>query len=139
MGLDTTHDCWHGAYSSFTRWRNELASVAGYQLATIEYDDGWRSETVLIDWGHLATEETLAGKWSETPGDPLLVLIVHSDCDGGIYPEQAQVLADRLEELLPLLPSKNDAGHIGNWRNKTQQFIDGLREAFDNYEVVEFH
>jgi hypothetical protein len=30
MGLDTTHDCWHGAYSAFMRWRRKLAEVAGY-------------------------------------------------------------------------------------------------------------
>src|SRR5437016_2133419 len=29
MGLDTTHDCWHGAYSAFMRWRTKLAEVAG--------------------------------------------------------------------------------------------------------------
>ena len=30
MGLDTTHDCWHGAYLAFSRWRDQLAEVAGY-------------------------------------------------------------------------------------------------------------
>lgn len=29
MGLDTTHGCWHGAYSAFMRWREKLAEVAG--------------------------------------------------------------------------------------------------------------
>lgn len=26
MGLDTSHDCWHGAYSAFTRWRQQQRS-----------------------------------------------------------------------------------------------------------------
>lgn len=30
MGLDTTHNAWHGAYSAFMRWRTEIARVAGY-------------------------------------------------------------------------------------------------------------
>ena len=29
MGLDTTHDCFHGSYSNFYAWRNELCRVAG--------------------------------------------------------------------------------------------------------------
>jgi hypothetical protein len=29
MGLDTTHNCWHGAYSAFMRWRQEIAKAAG--------------------------------------------------------------------------------------------------------------
>lgn len=32
MGLDVSHDAWHGAYSAFTRWRNCLAEDAGYPL-----------------------------------------------------------------------------------------------------------
>ena len=33
MGLDTTHDCFHGAYSAFSRWRNAVAEAAGYMVA----------------------------------------------------------------------------------------------------------
>jgi hypothetical protein len=31
MGLDTSHDCWHGAYSAFMRWRSELCRAAGQE------------------------------------------------------------------------------------------------------------
>jgi hypothetical protein len=27
MGLDTTHDAWHGAYSAFMRWREKVGPV----------------------------------------------------------------------------------------------------------------
>lgn len=27
MGLDTTHDCWHGSYGSFNAWRIQLAKA----------------------------------------------------------------------------------------------------------------
>lgn len=30
MGLDTSHDCWRGAYSAFNRWRRALAEAAAY-------------------------------------------------------------------------------------------------------------
>lgn len=133
MGLDTSHDCWHGAYSAFGRWRNELARVAGYSFYK---QDGM--DIPLIDWGHLP-DETLFGEWERTPDDPLIVLIAHSDCEGVIHPAQAEALAKRLEELIPLLPQERDSGHIGDWRAKTQQFVDGLREAVERNEDVEFH
>jgi hypothetical protein len=139
MGLDTSHDCWHGAYSAFTRWRNKLAEVAGYQVADVRYDSG-HFPTVLIDWGHIAAENPgyLAGDWEKAPTDPLIVLIAHSDCDGHIHPEHAAPLADRLEGLLPLLPDGEGGGHIGDWRAKTQAFIDGLRRAAAANEPVVF-
>ena len=133
MGLDTTHDCWHGAYSAFSRWRNQLASVAGYGF----FKDADGFESALVDWGHL--QGNLQGDWDETPTDPLLVLIAHSDCDGYIYPQQAMPLADRLEELIPLLPEGDDGGHIGDWREKTQRFVDGLRLAARRKQKVGFH
>ena len=36
MGLDTSHGCWHGAYSAFTRWRTVLAQAAGIPLWLME-------------------------------------------------------------------------------------------------------
>ena len=136
MGLDTTHDCWHGAYSAFTRWRNKLAEVAGY--AFYKAGDPPIYDQPLIDWGHITTENSY-GQWANTPPDPLIVLIAHSDCEGEIYPAQAGPLADRLEELLPLLPSDSTGGHIGVWKDKTQAFINGLRAAVAANEPVEFH
>ncbi len=133
MGLDTTHDCWHGAYSAFSKWRNKLAEVAGYSF---HLEEGI-FETPTVDWGHL--QGNIQGKWDKTPDDPLLVLIAHSDCDGAIYPKQAKPLADRIEELLPLLPDGDAGGHIGNWREKTQLFIDGLRDAHKHRQIVRFH
>ena len=36
MGLDTSHNCWHGAYSAFMRWRQEIAKAAGIPLMLME-------------------------------------------------------------------------------------------------------
>lgn len=136
MGLDTTHEAWHGAYSAFSRWRHRLARVAGYEVVNIE--GRWARETVLIDWGHIV-EKNYYGEWDEPPRDPLIVLIAHSDCEGVIHPEHARPLADRLEELLPLLPEGEGGGHIGDWRSKTRTFIDGLRAAAAAQEDIGFH
>jgi len=141
MGLWVSHECWTGAYSAFSRWRERLARTAGYTVAKVTWEDADTfmngHDFVLIDWGHV-TNEQLMGDWDETPADPLLVLIAHSDCEGVIHPAQAGPLADRLTELLPLLPDEVDRGHIGDWRTKTQAFIDGLRAAVEAGEDVEF-
>lgn len=138
MGLYVSHDAWHGAYSAFTRWRHQLAKSAGYWVASVNYDDGTRMDSVMLDWGHLPPGH-LYGEWPETPSDPLVVLLTHQDCEGVIHPQQAGPLADRLEELLPLLPTEDDPGHIGDWRVKTQKFIDGCRAAVAAGEPLDFH
>ena len=136
MGLNTTHGAFDGAYSSFGRFRNAIAQAAGYAVNPVEYKDGFKTDTILIDWGHI-TNKNLHGEWDETPEDPLMVLIAHSDCEGLIRPEQAEPLADRLESLLPDLDG-DIGGHIGSLKEKTQTFIDGLREAVELNEPVEF-
>jgi hypothetical protein len=128
MELDTTHDAWQGSYTAFNRWRGRLAEVAGYEVVA-----GW---DISVDWESI-TEDNALGLWEETPDDPLLVLIAHSDCQGAIYPEQAHRLADRIEGLIPHLPD-GTADQIKDWRGMTQQFVDGLRAAAHNGEPVEF-
>lgn len=139
IGLDTSHDCWHGACAAFTRWRHQLAEAAGYDIRLV-IDNDYRlgRDTVMIDWGHI-TPANLYGEWEETPADPLLVLIAHHDDEGVLHPAQGGPLADRLEELLPALPDGTALGHIGNWRDKTRKFIAGLRAAAAADEDVEFH
>ena len=125
MGLDTTHDCWHGAYSSFNVWRNKVAEVAGYEIKDF---DGMPSPD--IDWATV-TEDNLYGEWKRAPEDPLMILIAHSDWEGRIPAEYTKPLADRLTPLVPLLS--------GPWKKKTREFIDGLLDAHSNNEDVEFY
>ena len=134
MGLDTSHDCWHGAYGAFARWRRELARAAGYKileprLGQPDYDLPW----------DMFEEKNYQGEWDSPPGDdPLLFLLAHSDCDGVIHPGQGIHIARRLESLLPLLDESASGGHVTSMRDKTQQFIDGLRKAAAAGEDVEF-
>ncbi len=142
MGLWVSHDCWTGAYSAFLRWRNTLAEAAGYQLrdpTPEERAGGFYAKSVDIRWDEFKPENYLGG-WDTVPGDdPLLYLIVHSDCDGIIHPEQAVHIARRLEFLLPLLDDTEATGHIApSMRAKTQVFIDGLKTAVEAGEDVTF-
>lgn len=131
MGLDTTHDCWHGPYGGFMRWRTELARAAGYKLREPTLQDPCRYE---LPWD-MFKAENYQGEWDFVPGDdPLLYLLVHSDCDGVIHPEQGIHIARRLESLLPLLDGPDD------WlQNRTQKFIDGLKAAAGAGEDVVFY
>jgi hypothetical protein len=82
---------------------------------------------------------TLPISWDALKPDPLHALLLHSDCDGELETEVCGPIADRLEELLPLLPDEDAGGHIGWWREKTRAFIDGLRLAAAAGENVGFH
>lgn len=134
MGLDTTHNCWHGAYSSFSQWRNALAVAAGYKLEKVSYWEGHETEVPAIQRpdgaGHLT------GDWDDIPEDPVMIILAHSDCDGRIKAEHCSALADALEKLLPKM---SDEGFHCTDRDRTQQFIDGLRVAAEAKEDVEFH
>lgn len=142
MGLDTTHDCWHGSYRAFSRWRDKLAEVAGY---TFHENEG--RLMVDIDWGGVESliGRDLLGKWPAVPvrhdgtPDPLIILLAHSDCEGEIQVEFLGAIADRLEELLPLVAGQDGGGHVGDYGTKTRTFIDGLRRAEAVGEPVEFH
>jgi hypothetical protein len=117
MGLDTSHDCWHGAYSSFNNWRRAICVAAG--------------------WGALDNYSGFGGPESMPEDDVLTVLLDHSDCEGEIDWRVCYRLADRLEALLPKLPERT---HLPRCvREDTEQFIAGLRRAHADRENVEFH
>jgi hypothetical protein len=105
-------------------------------------------------------QENYKGDWANGPAveDPLLYLIVHSDLDGVIHPEEGRHLAARLEQILPALTiegapdlaarleqflpaltvERNWMTH--KWLEKaTKQFIKGLRDAAAAGEDVEFY
>lgn len=152
MGLDTSHDCWHGAYSAFLRWRSKVAEVVGLPpLRLMEgffergsYTDPLRREAdFLKSLNCLDSEDSLyAGlpiRWDALKPDPLYTLLNHSDYDGEIVHLNCKPLADRLREILPLMPDGDGGGHIGDWRKKTQAFIDGLMLAHERGEAVGFY
>ena len=109
MGLDVSHDCWHGAYSSFHGWRSAICLAAGY--------------------GNYMTS-VIAGIIDKK--DPIAKLLYHSDCEGTISWKDCSKIANRLEEIYPLLKDKFDKQYTLNW-------IKGLKEAAKKKEDVEFH
>lgn len=132
MGLDCSHNAWHGAYSAFGEWRKMLWQASGGRLShqnIAPYGEHY------VYWPDICERDWEAqnyqGIWEEYPDDPLLVLIVHADDEGIIKPDIAVPLAERLEELAPLLPAYG-AGHLSppsHPRERALQFARGLRAA----------
>ena len=146
MGLDTSHDCWHGAYSAFMRWRIAVA---------------W-SVNVVLDYMEGFAAERPGMKWELVLGDnPLVHLLHHSDCDGQLESDICNPLANELAKLLPQLPKAGDMlwrqpavwpspasgngwyevnEHEAAWYLETTEwFIRGLRAAAAAGESVDFH
>ena len=120
MGLDTSHDCWHGPYSQFNKWRNEVCLAA--------------------DLGSIYEYNGFGGDKEFDHSDPLTILLYHSDCDGDIKWQDCNDLADRLEEVLPNVRSvKTEDIRFDYYKARVDQFIDGLREAYNLKEDVDFH
>ena len=120
MGLDVSHDCWNGSYSAFMRFRAELAKAAG--LPPLKEHAGYSS----------------IGGLQFDVDDPLTTLLDHSDSEGEIPWQKCEDLATRLEELALRLP-EYDSGHCPDYRVAALRFAEGLRDAFEAQENVEFY
>lgn len=136
MGLDTSHDCWHGSYGGFMQFREAVGRAAGLP---------YREYTLDINWD-IYPEEALYGRWrkvrpvweregdiySHPTQDDVLYLIIHSDCEGQLRNGYLPKLKARLEELAPKL-----AGVY--YEAALHRFIMGLGAAIAAGEHVDFH
>lgn len=152
MGLNCSHGAWDGAYSAFMRWRQKLAEVAGLpplelmegffdsgEYGTLHFGQHEKDPDSVYVWKRNRLREQLPIKWECLKPDPLHELLYHSDCDGEIAAENCGPIADSLERLIPFLPEGDAPGHIRNWREKTQAFVNGLRAAAAAGEPLDFH
>jgi len=120
MGLDTSHDAWHGSYGGFNQFRRELAKAAGIDLNSM--------------YGFKGTI-----KWETLEPRPLHHLLNHSDCDGEIAWEVCKDLADDLTSLLDKLPKQNTNAEYYPWViEKAEQFIVGCMDAYNKKEDLIF-
>lgn len=152
MGLDCSHDAFHGAYSAFNRLRQFVCAATGpdgsYPPHYVYGPGGSVQEghngTLLrkpgLDedmWyiGDDFDRETHAGLWE---------FLTHSDCDGEIAPDMCAKVADDLEALLPAMEALGWAehgGHIergGGYVATVKRFIAGCRDAAAKGEPLLF-
>lgn len=123
MGLDTSHDCWHGPCSSFNDFRRFLARQIGVNL-----DD-------YVGYGGDIEFSTL--KHDIKP------LLNHSDCDGWLTVPQCISIVKGLNSILDKL--NEDTISVEGWfdplyfKEKIGQFRDGCLKAIGLNEKVRFH
>lgn len=114
MGLDTTHNAWHGSYSSFNQFRHWLAEQIGINL-----DDYY-------GYGNKGTKEL------KSIGNDLKYLFDHSDCDGEITAKRCKKIADAIGEVL------KTANKEDYYYPQLVQFQKGCLLAYSQDEKLEF-
>lgn len=121
MGLDTTHNCWHGPYSSFGDFRKTLAAQIDIDLPLMEGYGG------PVSWD-LITHK-------------IKPLLLHSDCDGELSSEECKQIAEGLEEICDEFDeSKSMYCHdLGYFQDKIKDFMKGCMTAYRRKEKVSFH
>lgn len=120
MGLDTSHDAWHGPYSSFNQFRTWVAAQLGINLKDcVGFTD---KPTIALDIA-LADHD-------------LLPFLDHSDCDGKLTPEECRRIAKGFKELLKNVPEDNT--HWSNYQHAVR-FMKGCIRAANAKESIDFH
>jgi len=128
MGLDTTHGCWNGPYSSFSVFRTLIAASMGFDLSEME--------------GFCARGK----KWSELPESDIYILLNHSDCDGEISTNETVKLLDAMVDHRDKFINFKGTARNRNGVHCVSQFmiqhydawISGLKRAIKLDEKVEF-
>ena len=122
MGLDTSHNAWSGAYSSFNEWRMWLAQKVGFVLTGMKGFGG-------------------NGIWDEKmQSADYYTLLTHSDCDGELSPEQCLLTVQFLTSIL----EKRGNPKAEDWVTRQQydrceRFMMGCQEAIKKQECLEFN
>jgi hypothetical protein len=152
MGLDCSHDAFHGAYSAFNRLRQFVCAATGpdgsypphYQYTA---DGGLQDgpNGLLLRRTDLDDNMFYIGdEYGQESHPGLWEFLTHSDCDGEIAPEMCVKVADDLERLLPKMEAMTWAshGHIaarGGFLEVVRKFIAGCRAAAAANEPLAFH
>jgi hypothetical protein len=126
MGLDTSHDAWHGPYSSFNTFRKWLASKINVNLDEYIGYGGANATKELTSIDH-----------------KIMPLLNHSDCEGELKPAECLQIAEGISDILKNI-SKEEVEHPeNNWQfsdyNKAIRFRDGCLLAHSKNENIEFH
>ena len=116
MGLDTTHNAWHGAYSSFNKFRFWLADRIGINLN--EYAGYGNGTKDLRNINH-----------------DLMPLFNHSDCDGILTVDECKQIANGLKKVIDAVVPDNSP--FNNYE-RAKQFMDGCLLAVSRNEEIEF-
>lgn len=119
MGLDTSHNCWHGSYGTFNQFRHILALQIGINLE--EY----------IGYGNNDATKHL----NDIPHE-IMPLLNHSDCEGSLSIKESRLVAKGLTKILDnWIPGEYDMF----FKKKVEQFRDGCLDAVKKRQIIQFH
>lgn len=118
MGLDTSHNAWHGSYGSFNKFRYWLADRIGINL-----DD-------YNGYGQRGTKDL------STINHGIRPLLDHSDCDGELSPEDCKTVADGLDLIIKAVVPNDD---LYGFYKCAIQFREGCLLAHSQNETIDFH
>ena len=118
MGLDTTHNCWHGGYGSFNMFRHLLAEQIDINLD--EYN-GYGADN---------------GKDLTTIKHDIMPLLNHSDCDGRLTLKESKRIIKGLDNILENF--KIDPKFDDYFKSKIIQFRDGCSDAVNKKQMIKF-
>lgn len=149
MGLDCSHDAFHGAYSAFNRLRQFVCHAIGGSFPPHwKYDEhGVLIErfapSLASDMRDMQEGMYYAGEYTNEEWPGLHEFLGHSDCGGEISPESCVIVANDLERLLPEMQKLKwrASGHIegaGGYIAVINRFIAGCRKAAENNEPLRF-
>lgn len=134
MSVCLTHKAFQGAYSTFNAFRNYIAELAGYKVSISDNPDELPIPYPQMDYD-IYNSDNYLGIWEKEPDDIILVLIVHSDCEGIIDKRHVGLLAERIEALLQqAFPAKQ-------WwylHEKAILFVEGLKRAKKRNQKITF-
>jgi len=119
MGLDTTHNCYHGSYTYFNRFRYALARQIGINLDDyIGYSDKGTKDLDSIE-------------------HDIMPLLNHSDCDGRLKITESRRIAKGLNLILENFNPK--LKHPERFKDDIIQFRDGCLDAVSKREMIHFY
>ncbi len=120
MGLHTSHNCWHGPYSLFNRFRKELAAQIGINLDEyIGYAENGKGIYLLRNIKH-----------------DIQPLLYHSDCEGKLLLTECRKIRAGLLSIYNGLKDKPEP--YPGFIDHISTFIKGLEKAIDNRQQVIF-
>lgn len=115
MGVYFSHCNASWSCSSFNSFRSRLADLVKLNLNKMQGYGGARP-------------------WEEIQEDPIHLLLNHSDCDGGLYPEDCRKIAPRLRELLVKMNSQGEDYDFSNG----MELVRGMERAAECNEYFCF-
>jgi hypothetical protein len=115
MGLDTTHNAWHGPYSMFNTFRFALAKQIGINLN--EYS-GYKPS---------------GQKSLDSIEHDIMPLLNHSDCDGELSVSECERIVKGLNDIQSKLKNPDN-----DFLRQLIQFKNGCIEAISKNEPILF-